>query len=110
MGLVANTLHRLHEEGEITTQDVVRVVHTHARTVERWKNGDTEPPQSKKEQLLILSAVVTQARRHMDREQAWAWLHSPNPYLDNAIPLDLLAHDYNRVLNALAAEAEGVYV
>ena len=109
MGLVANTLRRLHEEAEITTQDVVRVVHTHARTVERWKSGDTEPPQSKKEQLLLLSAVVGQARRLMDSEQAWAWLHSPNPYLDNAIPLDVLSQDYRRVLDALNAEAEGVY-
>jgi len=111
MGLVAETLRRLHDEGEINNNDVARVVKTHIRTVERWGKGDTEPPPAKKELLLYLSVAVKQARKHMDREQAWAWLHSPNPYLDNEIPLDVLARrDYRRVLAALDAEAEGVYI
>jgi len=110
MGLVAKTLDQLEREGEISDSDVARVVGSHVRTVERWKAGPTAPPPKKKELLLYLSAAVKQARRYMDKEQAWAWLHSPNPYLDNAIPLDVLAKDYRKVFDALDAEAEGVHV
>ena len=46
----------------------------------------------------------------MDREQAWAWLHAPNPYLNHKAPIDVLATDYRQVFDALEAEAEGVYV
>jgi len=110
MGLVAETLDRLQDEGEITESDVARVVGTHVRTVERWKAGSTMPPATKKELLLYLSAAVKQARRYMDREQAWAWLHTPNPYLNNQVPLDVLGKDYRKVFDALEAESEGVHV
>lgn len=108
--LVATTLQRLHDDGEITPADVARLVSSTRRTIERWKSGQAAPSPEKKELLLYLEAAVKQARRHMGREQAWAWLHSPNPFLDNAIPLDVLPTDYRRVFDALEAEAEGVYV
>ena len=79
------------------------------RTVERWWKGDSEPPATTKELLLYVDAAVKRARKYMTKQQAWVWLHSPNPYLDNDIPLDVIGRSYKRVLNALEAEAEGVY-
>ena len=110
MSMVMETLQSLRDEGEILAPDVARVVGSHVRTVGRWKVGASEPPNSKKQMLLHLQAAVRAARKYMGRDQAWAWLHSPNPYLDHAAPLDLVATDYRRVIAALEAEAEGVYL
>jgi hypothetical protein len=109
MGIAAETLRRLRNDGGLENGDVARVTRTTQRTVERWSKGASDPPASTKELLLYVDAAVRRARKYMSREEAWAWLHSPNPYLDNDVPLDVLANDYKRVLNALEAEAEGVY-
>jgi hypothetical protein len=110
MSVAVDTLRRLHAEGGLGPDDVARVTRSTRRTVERWKKGASDPPAATKELLLYADAAVRQARKYMTRDQAWAWLHSPNPYLDNNIPLDVLANDYKSVFNALEAEAEGVYV
>jgi uncharacterized protein (DUF2384 family) len=110
MSVAIETLERLQEEAGLRTDDVARVTRSSRRTVERWRAGVSDPPASTKELLLYVAAAVRQARKYMTKDQAWAWLHSPNPYLDNNIPLDVLGSDYKRVLNALEAEAEGVYI
>ncbi len=110
MSVAVETLARLDSEGGLKTDDVARVMRATRRTVERWKTGESDPPAATKELLLYVAAAVRQARKYMTKDQAWAWLHSPNPYLDNNIPLDVLANDYKRVFNALEAEAEGVYI
>jgi len=109
MGIAVETLQRLQKEGALNTNDVARVTGATPRTVERWRKGSTEPPSNTKELLLYVDAAVKRARKYMSKDRAWAWLHAPNPYLDNDIPLDILAKDYKRVLDAIDAEAEGVY-
>jgi uncharacterized protein (DUF2384 family) len=110
MSVAVETLERLQADGGLKIDDVVRVTGATRRTVERWRSGVSDPPASTKELLLYVAAAVRQARKYMSKDQAWAWLHSPNPYLGNDIPLDVLASDYKRVFNALEAEAEGVYI
>ena len=61
--------------------------------------------------MLELRAVVDLARRVMRDEAARLWMRSPNPDLAYEKPLDLVANgDYQRVIDALLALAEGVTV
>src|SRR5215210_8496393 len=62
-----------------------------ARTVERWRTGQTYPQHEARERLAELVAVeVHLSETFGDREARRAWLHSGNPYLGGLTPLEVL--------------------
>jgi uncharacterized protein (DUF2384 family) len=56
-------------------------------------------------------AVLEQLSGVLQPNAAHDWLFSPNPTLDHYKPVELLrSGDYRKVLGAIDAMAEGVYV
>lgn len=109
MSIVADTFAKL-EEANLDEHAISRATGADVRTVERWKAGSIKTPHRRHtEALLRLAAAVRYSMKYMDVDDAWIWLHSPNPFLDHKAPIDLLQTDYERVMKALDAEAEGVF-
>jgi putative toxin-antitoxin system antitoxin component (TIGR02293 family) len=96
---------------ELDQADVARVLDTNPRTVSRWLQRQTEPRPDARERLLELIAVLEQLSGVLRPGPAHDWLFTPNPLLDNHKPVDLLrGGEYRRVLGAIDALAEGVFV
>jgi uncharacterized protein (DUF2384 family) len=83
-----------------------------ARTVERWRTGQTYPQHEARERLADLIAL----ERHLgetfgDTEAARSWLRAGNPYLGGLTPFEVLrAGRPDRVRAALEALDSGVFV
>lgn len=61
--------------------------------------------------MLELIAVLEHLSGVLTPSAAHDWLFSPNPRLDHEKPVDLLRlGDYRRVLGAIDALAEGVFI
>jgi uncharacterized protein (DUF2384 family) len=87
------------------------MLETNPRTVSRWLSRQTAPRPDARERLLELIVVLEQLSGVLRPEPAHDWLFTPNPSLDYHKPVDLL-HDgeFRRVLGAIEAMAEGVFV
>ena len=85
---------------------------TSARTVERWRTGQTYPQHEARERLAELVAVeVHLGETFDDREAQGAWLRLGNPYLGGLTPLEVVrAGRADRVEAALEALDSGVFV
>jgi len=85
---------------------------TSARTVERWRTGQTYPQHEARERLAELVAVeVHLGETFDDREAQRAWLRLDNPYLGGLTPLEVVrAGRTDRVEAALEALDSGVFV
>ncbi|MGH2715954.1 MAG: antitoxin Xre/MbcA/ParS toxin-binding domain-containing protein [Thermoleophilaceae bacterium] len=96
---------------ELDQADVARLLDTNPRTVSRWLHRETEPRPDARERLLELIAVLEQLSGVLKAAPAHDWLFTPNPLLDHHKPVDLLREgEYRRVLGAIDALAEGVFV
>ena len=91
--------------------DFARVLQTTPRTVSRWLHRETAPRAEARERLLEVLYVIDQLSRVLKPAAAHDWLLAPNAMLDHDKPIDLLAAgEYRRVLGAVEALAEGVFV
>lgn len=83
-----------------------------ARTVERWRTGQTYPQHEARERLAELVALEGHlGETFVDPEAARGWLRSASPYLGGLTPFEaLLAGRADRVRAALEALDSGVFV
>jgi uncharacterized protein (DUF2384 family) len=83
-----------------------------ARTIERWRAGQTYPQHEARERLAELVAVEAHlVETFDDPESRCAWLRSGNPYLGGLTPLEVVrAGRTDRVEAALEALDSGVFV
>ncbi len=91
--------------------DLARVLETTPRTVSRWIHGKTTPRGEARERVLEILHVFDQLSRVLRPAAAHDWLLTPNELLDHEKPIALLrTGEYRRVLGAVEALAEGVFV
>jgi putative toxin-antitoxin system antitoxin component (TIGR02293 family) len=96
---------------ELDQADLARVLDTNPRTIARWLHKEASPRPDSRERVLELIAVLEQLSGVLRAQAAHDWLFSPNQLLDHYKPVDLLREgDYRRVLGAIDAIAEGVFV
>lgn len=99
------------EEVSFDQSDLARVLDTTPRTVSRWLHRETAPRPDARERLLEVLYVFGRLSKVLRPEAARDWLLTPNEMLDHGKPIDLLtAGEYRRVLGAVEALAEGVFV
>ena len=95
---------------ELDQADLARVLSTSPRTVARWFRGTSPRPESR-ERLLEVLAVLERLSAIFKGDAAHDWLFTPNPLLDYYKPVDLLRRgEFRRVLGAIDALAEGVFI
>ncbi len=91
--------------------DFARVLETTPRTVSRWLHRETAPRAEARERLLEIIYVFDRLSNVLQPQAAHDWLLAPNQMLDHNKPIDLLTRgEYRRVLGAVEALAEGVFV
>jgi len=91
--------------------DLARALDTSPRTVSRWVQGTTAPRGDVRERILEVLHVFDQLSKVLKPAAAHDWLLSPNDMLGHEKPIDLLSTgEYRRVLGAVEALAEGVFV
>jgi uncharacterized protein (DUF2384 family) len=111
VAVYARTIESIEEKAALSHDDVARMVGTSPRSVYRWASGVTGPRARGRDRLLEVAAVVNELAHSLSPEAAHLWLHAPNPFLDFDRPLDVLARgDYRRVLAAIEAIRDGVFV
>jgi uncharacterized protein (DUF2384 family) len=83
-----------------------------ARTIERWRAGQTHPQHEARGRLAELVALEEHlVETFDDPESRRAWLRSDNPYLGGLTPLEVLrAGRADRVEAALEALDSGMFV
>jgi putative toxin-antitoxin system antitoxin component (TIGR02293 family) len=108
---LAERLERAAASIELDRRDLARVLETNPRTVSRWLNQETAPRPDARERLLELIAVLERLSATLRPAAAHDWLFTPNPSLEHHKPVDLLREgEFRRVLGAIDALAEGVFV
>ena len=114
VGLMAYATHRLGELAEqlrLDQADVARVLGTNPRTVARWLHEEAQPRRQTRDRLLEFIAVLEQLSAVVQPQAAHDWLFKPNPVLGHEKPADLIRRgEYRRVLGAIDALAEGVFL
>ena len=96
---------------ELDQVDVARLLDMNPRTVARWLHRETQPRRHARERVLELIAVLEQLTGVLRAAPAHDWLFTPNPRLDYYKPAELLrAGEYRRVLAAIDALAEGIFM
>jgi transcriptional regulator with XRE-family HTH domain len=108
---LAERLGQLAGKADLDQGDLARVLGTSTRTIARWLSEQSEPRHEARERLLEFLAVLERLGEVLRPSPAHDWLFSPNPLLDYEKPADLLQRrEYRRVLAAIAAMGEGVFV
>jgi putative toxin-antitoxin system antitoxin component (TIGR02293 family) len=108
---LADRLGHASERVELDQSDLARVLETNPRTIARWLHRESAPRPDARERVLELVAVLDQLSDVLQAQPAHDWLFSPNSLLDHYKPVDLLRDgDYRKVLGAIDAMAEGVFV
>ncbi len=108
---LAERLDRASGRVELDQADLARMLDTNSRTVSRWLSRQTAPRPDARERLLELIVVLEQLSGVLRPQAAHDWLLTPNPSLDHHKPVDLLrTGEFRRVLGAIDAMAEGVFV
>lgn len=104
-------LEAIKEEAGLSRQEIAEIVGTSSRTVVRWATGQAVPRGTPRERLLELSVIAQLAAKVMRPDAVSPWLYAPNPLLDFARPVDLVASGaYREVVGAIQAIGEGVFV
>ena len=111
MAVYARKIEIIKEEVGLSQREVADIVGASSRTVARWASGESLPRGALKERILELAAIADMLRKVMTPDAASAWLFGPNPLLGHRRPLELIrSGEYQRVIDAIDAIAEGVYV
>jgi putative toxin-antitoxin system antitoxin component (TIGR02293 family) len=108
---LAERLERAALSVDLDSSDLARVLETNPRTVSRWLKKEASPRHDARERLLEVIPVLERLSTTLTAEAAHDWLFTPNPAFDYHKPVDLLRDgDFRRVLGAIDAMAEGVFV
>ena len=111
MTALAERLERAAARMELDHTDLARVLEANPRTVSRWLKEESTPRADARERLLEVVAVLERLSTTLRPQAAHDWLFTPNPLLDHHKPVELLRQgDFRRVLGAIDALAEGVFV
>lgn len=111
MSALAERLERAASSMDLDNSDLARVLETNPRTVSRWLKDQASPRHDARERLLEVVAVLERLSTTLTAEAAHDWLFTPNPTFDYHKPVDLLRNgEFRRVLGAIDALAEGVFV
>jgi putative toxin-antitoxin system antitoxin component (TIGR02293 family) len=109
--VLAERLERAAEQMDLGPRDLARALDASPRTVARWLNQETTPRGDAKERMLEVVAVFDRLTATLTPPAAHDWLFTPNAALDYHKPIDLLrVGEFRRVLGAIDALAEGVFV
>jgi putative toxin-antitoxin system antitoxin component (TIGR02293 family) len=96
---------------DLDRRDLARALDANPRTVSRWLNKEAAPRPGARERQLELIAVLERLSATLRPGAAHDWLFTPNATLDHYKPVDLLREgEFRRVLGAIDALAEGVFV
>lgn len=96
---------------DLDQRALARVLDANPRTVSRWLKKEAAPRPDARERLLELIAVLERLSATLRPSAAHDWLFTPNASLDHHKPVDLLREgEFRRVLGAIDALAEGVFV
>src|SRR6266540_2167422 len=107
----ATTLETLEEQADLSFEDIARVVGSSSRSISRWAHGESDPRSRARDRLLEMTAVVIELSNVLRPEAAHVWLYTPNAFLSFDRPIYLISEgEYRRVLPAIAALADGVFV
>lgn len=108
---LAERLEQVTTRVEFDQADVARILETNPRTVSRWLHREASPRPEARERVLELLAVLENLSGVLRPQPAHDWLFTPSPQLDHHKPVDLLRQgEYRRVLGAIDALGEGVFV
>lgn len=111
MATIADRLSNAANRTALDQAEVARLVDTTPRTVARWLSAEVAPRPEARERLLEILAVLDLLSSTLTKDAAHDWLFTPNPSLDHHKPAELLSRgEYRRVLGAIDALAEGVFV
>lgn len=111
MAVVTHRLSEMVERLDLDHVDVARAVGANPRTVARWLHEQAEPRRPGRDRLLEFLAVLEQLSAVIEPSAAHDWLFKPNPLLGHEKPADLIRRgEYQRVLGAIDALAEGVFL
>ena len=111
MTILVERVERAASSVALGASDLARVLDTTPRTVTRWLKHEVSPRHGARERLLELVVVLERLSGTLKGEAAGDWLFAPNPSFDYDKPVDLLRRgDFRRVLGAIDAMAEGVFV
>ena len=95
----------------LTNEELGGILDASARSVARWSAGDVVPQKLNKQRLLDLSYVAEALSEVLPREHANVWMFTPNRMLEHERPADLVRiGEYKKVLDAIEAMADGVFV
>ena len=95
----------------LTTAELASALGVSTRSVNRWRAGETIPQREARAKL----AELTELRDHMFRtfedEAVSVWLRSPNHYLSNVTPAEMLRLGrFERVEAALEVIDSGIFL
>lgn len=103
---------RLSRDLGLSTATLARATGTSARTVERWRTGETLPQRDARRRLAALLALDRRLRETFDSPATIrSWLNAENRYLGGLTPADAVqVGRFDRVEAALEALDSGVFV
>lgn len=111
VGVLAHKVKGTIDSLGLTNEELGGILDASARSVARWSVGDVVPQKLNKQRLLDLSYVAEALAEVLPREHANLWMFSPNKMLNHERPADLVRDgDYKKVLDAIEAMADGVFM
>jgi putative toxin-antitoxin system antitoxin component (TIGR02293 family) len=111
MSVLAERVEHAAAKIELGRGDLARALDANPRTLLRWLNDETVPRAEAKERMFEVLAVLDRLSATLTASAAHDWLFTPNGALEYHKPIDLLrAGEFRRVLGAIDALAEGVFV
>lgn len=97
-------------EAPLTMAEIAGIVGVKERQVHHWATGQHRPQNGVRDALLELRYVVKLLRDVYRPEGVEIWLHSRNPELDGARPIDLLrVQQFIPVLQAIERLSAGAF-
>jgi uncharacterized protein (DUF2384 family) len=103
---------RLEEDLDLSAGELSAALGTSARTIDRWRTGETHPQREARVRLAALLALDRRLQETFDTpDAARSWLRAGSPYLGGLTPVEVLrAGRPDRVEAALEALDSGVFI
>jgi putative toxin-antitoxin system antitoxin component (TIGR02293 family) len=96
---------------DLDRRELARALDANPRTVSRWLKSESVPRADARERMLEAVVVFEHLSATLRPTAAHDWLFTPNGALEHHKPVDLLREgEFRRVLGAIDALAEGVFV
>ena len=89
-GLPTRIIDNLAEKLNVSIIELSSYLHVSDRTIRRYKNNKTLPPELSDHLLQISKVYLRCLEVFEDHGNAVSWMHSPNITLNNSTPLELM--------------------